>query len=110
MAIPYKEVYDKLTKEPLSNAELASIAEVEAFIDAKIEAGFRGDPMRIELNIADFSWNPISKMISTNPTVRKKLMQRELEDRYRSAGWRIDTEIGEGLASGYDYWILEGAK
>lgn len=113
MAIRFKEMKEQLETAPLTTEELSAIKEVEDYVDSEIKKQFGNTyGVSIDLNIADFSYNiGITKQLNFKQA-RKKLMQKELERRYKAAGWSIKTSYDDGLdgpnMSGPDYWILNG--
>lgn len=112
MAKQYKEVKDKLEKTPLTQEELIIIDTVESYIDGIISKKFDGGSISIELPIVNFSYN-ISVTEQRNiPEFRRHLMQKELEKRYKKAGWKTSirhADYREPMC-GPDYWILTGMK
>ena len=112
MAIKYKEVKDKIEKTPLTESELSIIKEVEDLIDNKIKKDFNGGEISIELGTANFTyiqnWNKSPENI---PDFRKQLMFKELERRFKAAGWKCVVMYGEDDGPNrpaIDYWVLSG--
>ncbi len=112
MAIEYKKLKDEVEKAPLSQEEFQIIESAEKYIDSEIKKQFKGYEVFIDLTIASFSYNMSTKKQIELPNARKKLMQKELEQRYKKAGWKIRIEFDDGLdgpnMSGPDNWILSG--
>jgi hypothetical protein len=112
MAIKYKAISDKIKKGALTETELSVIEYVEKLIDQKIETSFDGNDVSIDLGLANFSYNKeINPKTYTIPGIRKELMFKELEKRYRNAGWKATIVYGEDDGPnrpGQDYWVLSG--
>lgn len=117
MALKYKEILNdwnnKMSRD-FNIEELGLIEKIESYIDFEIKKDF-GDnkEISIELPIPTFKYDPILKKSITNiPQPRISLMNKELERRYKDAGWKIRIEYDDGLdgpnLSGPDYWILKG--
>jgi len=114
MAIKYKDIKKKLETDPLTESELVLICQAEEHVDSEIIRQFgerysHGE-VEIHLGIAKFEWSPVTETSLTNlKEPRKHLMFRELEKRYKEAGWvtkiHIDTDGGMNSC---DYWILKG--
>lgn len=111
MAIKYKTVKDKLEKTPLSEFELQIIDFVERDIDKIISDTFRGEDIKIELSVANFTRNSNGKVIDL-PKFRQGMMMRELERRYHEAGWETSVLIDDsrGMNQNPDYFVLRGKK
>lgn len=112
MAVNFKEINDELHNAPLSDVELTMINNVEVYIDKEILKKFTGSDVSIDLRIITFDYDPLySKMIYL-PDARKKLMRKELENRYKNAGWKFRVQMDDMLdgpnMSGPDLWILTG--
>ncbi len=112
MAIKYKELKDKLEKTPLTPEELKIIKFSEDTIDAKIKKDFKGGDIWIEMGYVNFTYrtngNPMPDAI---PDYRKTLMFNELERRYKAAGWKSKSYLGEDdgpSRPAIPYWILSG--
>jgi len=112
MATKFKEVNDKLLKTPLTVEELKMVDEVEKFVDLEIKKQFKGGEVHIFLGTANFKYDIARKNVSELPYARQELMRKELDKRYKEAGWKISVHIDDGLdgpnMSGSDYWILSG--
>jgi hypothetical protein len=117
MAVNYKDLKEKSQKSPLTESELAIIDSVEKYIDKEIHRQYKssGNKIHIDLHYADFSYLPGSKNhegILNLGEDRVRLMRKELDGRYKKAGWKINTHLDDGLdgpnLSGPDYWILSG--
>lgn len=114
MAVEYKSVKEALETTPLNKEELAIIADIEAFIDAKILDKFDGGYIIIDTHLVDFTYNPNSKQwgaYNEIKSTRKELMKTELMRRFKVAGWKWDYQ--EGYDDGpnrpaADYWHLTG--
>lgn len=117
MAINYKEIKEKLERAPLTPEEINLINEAEEYIDGEIVKNFGGSTygeIFVELQIPNFSYSPKQKKALNLKHTRATLMQKELEARYKKAGWKITISYDDGLdgpnMSGPDYWILKGGK
>lgn len=112
MALQYKKVKDAIEKAPLTSEELKLIDSVEKFIDTEINTKFKGDEIFIDLTIAHFNYDMANHKSINLAEVRKNLMRKELEKRYKEAGWKVRLQFDDGLDgpnfSGPDYWILSG--
>lgn len=104
MAIKSKDVIDAYKKkmaEPLNGAELEAVDAREAEIDSIILQKFKGEPVYVDLAYFNFSPN------SFDYTERHNVMRKELEKRYKDAGWILKVELDDGLdgpnMSGPDY-------
>jgi hypothetical protein len=107
MAIKSKEVIDAYKKKmaaPLNGAELEAVDAREGEIDSIILKDFKGGPVFVDLahflfNTSSFDYNE-----------RHNAMRRELEKRYKDAGWMLKVELDDGLdgpnRSGPDYMKL----
>jgi hypothetical protein len=114
MAIKYKDIKKKLETDPLTESELVLIRQAEEHVDSEIVKQFGEScsygEVRINLGTAQFEWSQVTKTSLANlKQPRKHLMFRELEKRYKEAGWvtkiHIDTDGGMNSC---DYWILKG--
>ena len=114
MAIKYKELKAKLEEPQLKEEELKLIDKTESWIDDEIRKNFRGGEVLIPLQIACFTWDPVNKKTIDLPSPRTNLMRKELDARYKKAGWKIRVHLDDGLdgpnMSGPDYWILSGSR
>ncbi len=120
MAVKYEEVKNHLEGMPLTDDEKSFIAFVEAYIDGVIKDKFDNNKIRIELTIVNFWQFPpkigvgIDKQLKLESikSFRKTLMRKELDNRYKAAGWDVSEEMDDGLdgpnMSGPDYWVLNG--
>lgn len=112
MAIKYKEVKDKIEKTPLTESELSIIKEAEDLIDFKIKREFKGGDISIELGTVNFNYKTnCNKLPGNIPDFRKQLMFKELERRFKAAGWKCVVMYGEDDGPnrpGIDYWVLSG--
>lgn len=115
MAIKFQEVYKQVYETPLSEEEIKQVDRVEKWIDEEVRKIYRGGTkVSINLRIANFEYDPITKDSFAHqnfPSPRKQLMRKELDRRYKNAGWEIEIEIDDGLdgpRSGPDYWVLVG--
>ncbi len=112
MARRFKEAKDKLNNEPLSTKELSIVAEIEGYIDKEIFTKFNGDSVSIDLVIANFVYNPISKQTNELLEPRRNLMRKELDKRYKLAGWKVKVVYDDMLdgpnMSGPDLWVISG--
>lgn len=115
MAIERSKIRDKFKaakNAPFTEQELKYIAEAEQYIDAELEKQFDSPyGTHIDLTIAQFRYSPLKKTtIEDVKSYRKEAMSKELERRYKSAGWRITYDLDDGLdgpnMSGADYMIL----
>ena len=115
MAITRKTIRDKFKKAkeaPFTKEELEYISEAENYIDKELEKQFDNPyGTNIDLTIARFSYSPTrNKAIEDVKSYRKDAMARELEYRYKAAGWRISYHFDDDLdgpnMSGGDYMIL----
>lgn len=109
MAIKFKELNDKLEKSPLSKDELDIINTVEKHIDTVIEKRFNGEPIKIELTIANFEQTISRDSKRDLPEARRLLMYKELTQRYKEVGWKSKEDISD-FRDTYqqDYWVLSG--
>jgi hypothetical protein len=118
MAIEFKKLDNEIRNSPLSEEELSQISLVEKHIDRIILEEYKGDKVRIELNDVNFSkdidpdyQNRTEWKRNNRAGPRQVLMMRELESRYKKAGWKIGNKYSdprEGNMSGPDYWTLSG--
>lgn len=116
MAIKRSKIRDKFKvakNAPFTKQELKYIAEAEQYIDEKLEKEFDSSfGTHINLTIARFDYSPLTKTtIEDVKSYRKDAMAKELERRYKSAGWRVTYHLDDGLdgpnMSGADYMILQ---
>lgn len=111
MAINYEELKKRVTTEPLSTEELNMIDKVEEYIDGEIIRQFDKSPygdISIFLGIANFNYDPIAKATTFFGERRKSLMSKELNKRFKAAGWKIEYHLDDGPnMSGVDYWVLK---
>ena len=120
MAVKFKDVYDlkkKIDTAPLSEEELKFLEEIENYIDSEIVDKYPKslyNEVRIDLCIPTFRYNTVTKKASDFRPSRQGVMQKELEKRYREAGWTIYYDLDDGLdgpnRSGADYWVLKGSQ
>ena len=115
MALKYKDLKKKLDDTPLSEYELARIADVENYIDKEIVRQFDKSIYReisIDFCYPNFTYSPTTKSsISDLGVSRIPLMKREIERRFRLAGWDITYRLDDGMSMcGADYMILKGKK
>lgn len=121
MAIKYKDIVaefkkinDNLEKAPLTIQELDMVTHVEEYIDKIITQRFTGNQIMIELAIPNFTYDIVTMSMSDLPKARQNLMRKELDKRYKQAGWEISIKIDDGLDGpnmyGSDYWVLKGKK
>lgn len=91
MAIKYKELKEKLEKEPLTNEELSLIQSTEDWIDEEIKKAFGRTyyEASIDKSIMTFHWNPATKKHIDAKEPRRHAMRKELEKRYVAAGWKL---------------------
>jgi len=112
MALKHKDLLTKLKSEPLSTNELKIIKEVEDYIDKEIKKQFYGKSVNIDLSVAKFKYNPNTRPQIVLAEPRRVLMSKELDKRYKAAGWKIKFHIDDMLdgpnMSGGDYWVLSG--
>ena len=118
MAVKFKDVYDlkkKIDTAPLSEAELVILEEVEEYIDKEIVNDYpksNYNEVKIISSIPTFRFNPVTRITNDITSARQSIMQKELEKRYREAGWTITYDLDDGLdgpnRSGADYWVLKG--
>ena len=113
MAIKYKDLKAKLEDPTLSKEELEFIDRAENYIDDEIRQKFKGSEVYIPLQVAKFTWDPIKKKVIELPQARTIIMSKELESRYKKAGWKMKIHSDDGRdgpnMSGPDYWILSGS-
>ena len=113
MAVNYKDLKEKSKNSPLTSTELSIIDEVEKYIDKEIYRQYKssGDQIYIDLCYVNFSYKP-GGAIQNLGYDRTSLMRKELEGRYKKAGWKMNVKMDDGLDgpnfSGPDYWILSG--
>ncbi len=113
MTINLKDIKSKLKNEPLTEGELSLVRATEEYVDSEILSQYGNSTLSdvsIDLRITSFKYTPnFTKFIYTKEP-RKLLMQKELERRYKNAGWKIDIKYDDGLdepnMSGPDLWIL----
>lgn len=86
MAIKFKDLNDKLLNDPLTKEELATIKDVESHIDKVIKDVFNGNPIKIELTVANFTQSIDRKNNLGFPEARRLLMYKELISRFNQAG------------------------
>jgi len=116
MAIKYKDIKNKLEKDPLVDSELVLVDQAEKYVDDQIVAQFGNThsygKISIDLCIASFNYSPVTKTtLSGIKEPRRHLMFEELEKRYKRAGWETKVEIDtEGGMNQADYWTLKGKK
>lgn len=111
MAVKYKELKEKLEAEPLTLQELKYIDAAEKYIDDELTRRFDNSEIRIEMNVFDFNSIPKhTPMINDIKNTRKVIMRKELEKRFKDAGWDIKDDPWDGHSSGTDYVILSGKK
>ena len=92
MAIKYKELKEKLEKEPLTKEELSLIQSTEDWLDEEIQKTFGKTYYEawIDKSIITFNWNPVTKKHIDAKEPRRHLMRKELERRYNAAGWKLE--------------------
>lgn len=114
MAIKYKEIKKETENTPLTKEELDTICEIESYIDNIISRVFNDNPIHIDLSIARFNYNPLSRESNYIKSIRADIMHKELVKRYSNAGWKISYVLDDGLdgpnRSGSDYMILTGKR
>lgn len=104
MAVKYVDIREKVGEPKLTEKELAAIAYVEKFIDDFINKNFDNTPLFFDLNVINFQV-VVDRGGDVNfKDTRKKLMTKELEKRYKDAGW----EIGYSYDEYTNNWILKG--
>jgi len=113
MAVRYKELVKKQKEDPFTLVELDIIAELEDYIDKKILAEKNPySDIRIQRCIAEFDYDVVNEKKHTMSDIRKDKMFKELNGRFKDAGWKWKLHIDDGLdgpnMSGPDYWILSG--
>lgn len=118
MAVKFKDIYDlkkKIDTAPLSEEELVVLAQVENYIDKEIVEDYpktEYNEVKIISSIPTFRFNPVTRISNDVPSARRVVMQKELEKRYKEAGWTISYDLDDGLdgpnRSGPDYWVLKG--
>ena len=111
MAIRYKDLKEPEVNNPLTSDELKAIDDVEKYIDEQIKKQWTNTyGVSIDLSIALFEYYPDLRRLTKFNVFRREKMQKELERRYKDAGWNIRVHIDDGLdgpnVSGSDYWIL----
>ena len=122
MAIKYKFVkeeikkkIDRLKNDPLSKEEEAIVSTIEKYVDDEIRKQFTemNSEVSIDMGIYNFVYDPYAKSVY-NPGIvswRKIALQKELENRFKLAGWKTYIEYGEDDGPnrpGIDYWVLSG--
>lgn len=116
MAVKFNELYSRVYQTPLNAEELKQVDRIEKWIDEEIQKQYKGGKeVSIDLQIANFKFDPITKdyfAYSKFADPRRDMMRKELDRRYKEAGWKIRVEIDDGLdgpnRSGPDYWVLIG--
>ena len=113
MALKYVDLKKKLDETPLNEYEKARIDEVENYIDKEILKQFDKSIYReisIDFAYPSFRYSPTTKSsISDLGVSRIPLMKKELENRFKSAGWEITYRMDDGTSMcGADYMILKG--
>lgn len=114
MAIKYKDIKETIVSRPFSNREISIIEKIENFIDDEIKTNFDNEPLRFNVSIIEFRYDPIQKTsyaFQDIKTIRKSLMSKELKRRYEAAGWVWEYESGEDDGPNrpaIDYWLLKG--
>jgi len=113
MALNYKDLKKQLDNTPLSEYELKRIKDVEDYIDKEILKQFDKSiykEITIDYGYAGFRYSPISKSAINDIGVsRIPLMKKELELRFRLAGWEIAYRMDDGMSMySADYMILKG--
>ncbi len=111
MAIRYKDLKKPKVNNPVTLDELKAIDAVEKYIDEQIKKQWTNNyGVSIDLCIALFEYDPVLHKPTNFNVFRREKMQKELERRYKDAGWNIKVHIDDGLdgpnMSGSDYWIL----
>jgi len=115
MAIKYKDLKRQLDNTPLSEYELKRIKDVEDYIDKEIVKQFDKSiykEITIDYSYAGFKYSPITKSsINDLGVSRIPLMKKEIELRFRAAGWEIAYRMDDGMSmySG-DYMLLKGKE
>lgn len=117
MAISVKEVR-KIQKEkedaPLTPEELSHIALVEKYIDEEVMKKSDQSDVYIFLYYVTMETDVVENKRTSFPDYRRNKMQKELESRYKAAGWRASLHLDDGLdgpnRSGPDYWVLSKRK
>jgi hypothetical protein len=116
MAIKANTIKEKLeTKlnEPLSKEELNLVRQTESYIDLIIEeeSNKLGKEFRIDLDFVTFNSHPDGGNLRYSIHEDRRIkMRRELEKRYKEAGWKFSVDYGEDDGPnrpGFDYWVLK---
>lgn len=110
MAVKYKDLKEKLESEPLTPKEIKYIDAAEKYIDDELTQKFDNREIRIDMGVFEFRYIPNhSTMIDDIKDTRKKIMRKELERRFKTAGWDLKDEFSDG-PMGYDYVVFYGKK
>ncbi len=108
MAVKYNELKQKLETEVLTSEETKYVDAAEKCIDDELTTKFDNRGVYIEMNILDFKCIPnYAVSISNIKDTRKAIMRKELERRFRAAGWNIKEELSD---RGPDYVVFSGKK
>ena len=109
MATKYKDAIEELYNSSLTDDELLLINKLEGYIDNQIRQYFTDEDIRINIEFVNFSEHYIDRVnYYTIKKPRRKLMRKELDKRYKTAGWNVEEKkFGDG-AVGQTYWVLTG--
>jgi len=109
MAIEFKKIDGELRNTPLTKEELVTIELVEKYIDGEITRDYKGVPVKIKLDIADFNMTISGTESRKLAEPRRMKMFVELKSRYLKAGWKIDVEKADYRDTyAVDYLVLSG--
>jgi hypothetical protein len=91
------------------------VKDAEDYIDSVIIEKFDKTPYRtinIEMCYVNFNYSPKLKKVIGTETVgvsRKHMMQDNLVQRYKDAGWEVTYDLDDGGdMNGCDYMVLKG--
>jgi hypothetical protein len=105
-----KKIQIDTDNAPFSKEEQVIFNNVEKYIDSEIVKQIKiSEEVKIDLNIANFNYDPITEKSTTLIERRKNKLSKELKKLYTDAGWRIKIHIDDDLPSlggNYDYFIL----
>jgi len=94
MALDSKKLNENLFSKPLTKKELKIIKQIENYIDEEIQKKYNGNPVKINLKIAKFE-SGLDFLETDYCDIRKKVMFKELLNRYTKNNWIIEEEYNK---------------
>jgi hypothetical protein len=95
MAINFAELDKELKEGPLTRDELLIIERFENQIDKDIKRQYTGNnSVHISDHQVEFTFDSIQDRQLNLPYARRKIMTKELLNRYDRAGWKVQKDSG----------------